>query len=72
MLALHELLARLLDHVGLIERLLSPTPGLDTVLALLAAAVLYALRLGLYFVCPALVLALLGYATVTAVRPGRE
>lgn len=66
---LHDLLALGLDRLGLIERLLSPS-GLDAVLALVAALVLFALRLGLVVLAPALVLGLLGaWLTTLALRP---
>jgi len=53
LLLAHELLARALDRLDLIERLLSP--GLDALIALPFALVLYAIRLALVFVAPAVV-----------------
>lgn len=50
-IALHEVLARALDHVGLVERLLSPS-GAGLALPLVAALVMYGLRLALLFVAP--------------------
>lgn len=50
----HELLARALDGAGLIERLLSPGP--ETLIAIPAALLLYALRLGSIFVGPGVAL----------------
>ena len=45
-----------LDQAGLIERLLSPS-GLDAIVALLAALVLFGLRFAVFFIAPALTLA---------------
>ncbi len=55
-MVLHEALARGLDRAGLIERLLSPSGG-GAVVALVAAVALYALRFGLLFVVPGVVVA---------------
>lgn len=55
----HVLLALALDRLGLVERLLSPS-GLDAVLALIAALVLFGLRLVLLVLAPALLLGLVG------------
>jgi hypothetical protein len=52
----HWLVADALDRAGLVERLLSPS-GLDAVVALLAALVLFGLRFAVFFVAPALTLA---------------
>jgi hypothetical protein len=47
-----------LDRIGLIERLLSPGAiGLGLLAALLAGCALFALRLGLLFIAPGLLLA---------------
>lgn len=51
LVAVHELLARALDRVDWIERLLAPGP--DVLVAIPFALVLYALRLALVFVVPA-------------------
>lgn len=56
---LHDLLALVLDRAGLVEQLLSPYEA-SAVIALIAALVLFALRLGLVLLGPALALALLG------------
>jgi hypothetical protein len=56
---LHDLLAIALDRLDLIPRLLSPS-GLDVIVALLSALVLFALRLSLLTLGPAILLALLG------------
>ncbi|MFO0713576.1 MAG: hypothetical protein U0353_27235 [Sandaracinus sp.] len=64
----HDLLALALDRLGLVERLLSPS-GLDVLLALGAALVLFGLRLTLLVVAPALVLGLAGaWLTTIALR----
>lgn len=68
---LHELLARGLDRAGLIERLLSPS-GVGAVVALVAAVALYALRLGLLFVVPGVVLARLVIAAYSASSRARS
>lgn len=52
----HEALARGLDRAGLVERLLSPS-GAGAAVVLVAAAAMYALRLGLLFVVPGVVVA---------------
>jgi hypothetical protein len=52
----HWLVADALDRAGLVERLLSPS-GLDAIVALLAALVLFGLRFAVFFVAPALTLA---------------
>jgi hypothetical protein len=62
----HDLLALGLDRLGLVERLLSPS-GLDAVLALIAALVLFGLRLALLVLAPALVLGLVGAWVTTLV-----
>ncbi|MBX7194939.1 MAG: hypothetical protein K1X94_22995 [Sandaracinaceae bacterium] len=69
----HDLLALALDRLGLVERLLSPS-GLDVLLALGAALVLFGLRLTLLVVAPALVLGLAGaWLTTIALRsPARR
>lgn len=65
----HDLLALGLDRLGLVERLLSPS-GLDALLALIAALVLFGLRLSLLVLAPALALGLLGaWLTTLALRP---
>jgi hypothetical protein len=63
----HELLAKGLDRLELIERLLSP--GWDALIALPLALVLYAIRLALLFVAP-LVIALLAIRALGTVRTG--
>lgn len=70
-IVLHELLARGLDRAGLIERLLSPS-GAGAVAALVAAVVLYALRLGLLFVAPGVVLARVVMAAYSASKRARN
>jgi hypothetical protein len=68
----HDLLALGLDRLGLVERLLSPS-GLDAVLALIAALVLFGLRLVLLVLAPAVVLGLVGaWLTTLALRPSRH
>lgn len=52
--AAHEGLVLALDRAELVERLLSPS-GLDSLLALCAALVLFTLRLGLLLLVPACV-----------------
>lgn len=56
LVAAHALAADLLDRAGLVERLLSPS-GLDAIVALLAALVLFGLRLTLFFVAPGVTVA---------------
>ena len=65
---IHDLFAIALDRLDLIPRLLSPS-GLDVILALLSALVLFALRLSLLTLGPAILLALLGaWLTTLALR----
>ncbi len=54
MAVVHELLAWALDSADLIERLLAPGP--EALIAIPAALLLYALRLGLLFVGPGVAL----------------
>lgn len=63
-------LVRLLDRVGLIERLLSPS-GAGAALALVAALAMYALRIGLIFVAPGVVVAWGVTAAIEAWRRDR-
>lgn len=55
-LGVYLALVQVLDRVGLVERLLSPS-GAGVALALVAALAMYALRLGLIFVAPGVLLA---------------
>ena len=55
-LGLYLALVRVLDRVGLVERLLSPS-GAGVAVALVAAIAMYALRLGLIFVAPGVLVA---------------
>lgn len=70
LLAYHALVLAL-DRIGLIERLLSPS-GAGVVLALVAALVMYALRLALIFVAPGVVAAWLVIAAIEARRSARS
>ncbi len=56
---LHDLFAIALDHFDLVPRLLSPS-GLEVIGALLAALVLFAMRLSLITLGPAVLLGLAG------------
>lgn len=56
---IHDLLAIALDHLDVIPRLLSPS-GIDAILALIAGLALFALRLSLITLGPAVLLALAG------------
>lgn len=67
----HEALARGLAAAGLIERLLSPS-GAGAVVALVAAVAMYALRLGLLFVAPGVVLSWAVQALVERRRGARQ
>ncbi len=69
-IVLHEALARGLDRAGLIERLLSPS-GAGAAVALVAAVVMYALRLGLLFVVPGVVVARAVIGAIDAARARR-
>jgi hypothetical protein len=63
LVALHEVLARGLDRADLIARLLAPA-GAGVVLSLLAALVLYGLRIALVFFVPGWLVARAVFAVV--------
>lgn len=66
----YQALVLVLDRIGLIERLLSPS-GAGVAVALVAALVMYALRLALIFVAPGAVVAWVVIAAIEARRSAR-